>query len=448
MPMIARRTPETAGPGSTRAGRILAAACVLWACGSERGTARLEQAIIHGEPAPERTGIVYVAHPESDDACSGTVIAPTLVLTAQHCTFDSPTKGGGPLTETLFRVGFGPELDRLTYRYTAGLSWVRGPDDTDLETAHASGEDVAVLTLAEPVPAGTHVHPVDWDFEPGSGDAYELVGFGLASEESTSWGTRRSTTDEVTGYDPITGQLETTGNGACRGDSGGPMLFGPSTSVVAVIAETGVSNDASSCVLGLTRAASVANANVRVFLAEAFHNLPPCDARTEVCGNGQDEDCDGVPDDGCTTAGAGGRAQGQGRGGGSNEACAGARESVTAGCGGRYAGFQADRPAAGQGGSAGARAVLALSDSAALAEGGSAGSGCDDCAGAGATPRALSSQKRGRASGGCEVSPRSSGTSRRTLVLAVGLAVCRLVLTRGGRRRKTALCTPPDRARC
>jgi V8-like Glu-specific endopeptidase len=69
-------------------GCVLVSVGVVGACAQDRGTVRSRQAIIDGSPAPNRTGVVYLAHPESDEVCSGTVVAPTLVLTAQHCTFD------------------------------------------------------------------------------------------------------------------------------------------------------------------------------------------------------------------------------------------------------------------------------------------------------------------------------------------------------------------------
>lgn len=290
-------------------------------------TASSAQAIIDGTAAPEYTGVVYVTHPSSDEACSGTVIAPTLVVTSKHCAFLRSASRDQPLASTGFRVGFGPDLEQLEARYTIASTWVGAPDEVDVQASIEAGEDVAVLTLGEPVPSGTRIHAIGWDYKPAPSDSYELVGYGLTEADGSDWGTKRITSDPATGFDETTGRLEATGNGACRGDSGGPFLYGESEELVAVISEMGASSETTACDLGLTRGSSIVNERVRSLLSEAMAGLPPCSSRAEVCGNQQDENCDGIPDDGCSGGNAGAASTGGGGDGPSKRESAGSGDT-------------------------------------------------------------------------------------------------------------------------
>jgi hypothetical protein len=268
------------------------------------------QPIIDGTAAPELTGVVHVRHPLSDLLCSGVVIAPTLVITAKHCAFREIDPADEPLSADGFRIGFGPDTETLTLRGVEGLGWVGAPDEVDVQTAIDGGEDVAVLRLTETVPPGTHIHPVDLDYVPALEHTYELAGYGISSLDTWDSGTKRVTTDVFVGYDAPTGIIQIEGNGACNGDSGGPVLFGADASVVGVISQIGGTDAGDFCTIGTTFATTVRNDRVRSLLEAELAALPPCEEREEVCANGQDENCNDIVDEGCSAGGAGGGAAG------------------------------------------------------------------------------------------------------------------------------------------
>jgi hypothetical protein len=317
--------------------------CGVPAASYESGLSTRREAIIDGAPAPERTGVVHVAHPQSDLLCSGTIVAPTLMLTTKHCVLRSTSSGYQALTADGFQIGFGPDVEHLVIRAGSELRWIGSPDDLDVASAVANGVDVAAVVLGEPVPAGTHIHSVTLDYQPRSGDTYELVGYGLSSLATWDSGTKRSTRDTVSAFDPPTGIIESTGQGACNGDSGGPFLHGQEFSLIGVISEIG-NSDGGVCDLGKTYASSVANPTVRDFIAAELARLPPCSERAEVCGNGQDENCNGLVDEGCDSAdaGAGGVGGGAGAPAGDSGGAAGAAASdggsAASGQGGTLAG--------------------------------------------------------------------------------------------------------------
>ncbi len=264
--------------------------------------------IIDGTPAPELTGVVHVRHPLSDLLCSGVVIAPTLVVTAKHCAFRELDPTDAPLPPEGYRIGFGADVEALTLRQVERVAWVGAPDEPGVQRAIDAGEDLVVLVLSEPVPSGTHVHPVALDYVPALNHEYQLVGFGLSSLDTWDSGTKRVTTDAFAGYDAPTGLLQIEGRGACQGDSGGPVLFGDDGTVIGVVSQVGANGANEPCSLGVTFATTVRNTRVRDLLETELDALPPCAERDEICANGQDENCNDAVDEGCSSVGAGGAA--------------------------------------------------------------------------------------------------------------------------------------------
>jgi hypothetical protein len=234
----------------------LAAAAVSGGCGAATG---LEPAPARGPvlfEGPERVGAAAEAveggaSDASDDAvvgvvlsdggpgvvklCSGSLIAPNLVLTAQHCVAQTGKYVNWDTTT------FGPAADPGDIKVTPNHSmW--SPNATfwpgrELVLPPGApavcGRDLALIVLVDPMPS-ERAQPVTprLDDLVLEGEEYAAVGFGNTHDGAGDSGTRRRrdglAVECVGGGCGSAGGVdgrEWRGNqGACSGDSGGPAL--------------------------------------------------------------------------------------------------------------------------------------------------------------------------------------------------------------------------------
>jgi hypothetical protein len=235
-------------------------------------------ALVGGEPT-DLTGFVHITHARGDRTCTGTLIAPTLVLTAKHCIVHATSEGERALTPDGFRIGFGPSVGELELRSAETVTWVGAPEDVSIDGAVDAGEDLALIGLSDTAPRGEQIYDVDLSFFPVDGQEVRLAGYGLTDPIIGASGTRTLGRGTVEGFDPETGVVQIVGDSACYGDSGGPVLAAETARVLGVVNQVGNGGDGGRCDLGFSFAGTTANERVRRLIARECARVGGCGPR-------------------------------------------------------------------------------------------------------------------------------------------------------------------------
>nr|WP_291669632.1 trypsin-like serine protease [Bosea sp. (in: a-proteobacteria)] len=162
------------------------------------------------------------------ELCSGAVIAPEIVLTAAHCLAD----GGGISVVSLD--------SRFRARRQIVVAVLPHPSFVPGTTPRTQpGTDLALLRLGKPLPRD--IEPLALGGHLSQGETVTMAGYGLSAENNNRTARRLRETQLVNAGNYTTQNTvkvavdvdsrgETPGAGACRGDSGGPVLRGSARS--------------------------------------------------------------------------------------------------------------------------------------------------------------------------------------------------------------------------
>jgi hypothetical protein len=198
-------------------------------------TGQSSAAIRHGSADPGDEAVVAIVDTGGKTVCSGTLIAPHLVLTAAHCV---DSRLGGIQAGS---VVFGSSLADAASTIPIALT-VENPQ-FDVGTR---ANDVAVLVLpsaatAGPLPLGTSA--------PSVGATVRVVGWGLTGPDAGDTGQKRQGTSKVTAVRSTIFDVVPDPSQPCEGDSGGPALA-TTSGAMSVVGVT--SQGDSACELGAT----------------------------------------------------------------------------------------------------------------------------------------------------------------------------------------------------
>lgn len=240
-----------------------------------------ESAIYHGERARGQEGTVRVGRWTEGfnyGSCSGTVIAPRVVVTARHC-----VDGANPL-DIVVQTGREGELGQF------GVAEVRTTDGELLDD-----NDVGLLLMQDRI----DVPGVPWAraWEPLVDAPLTLVGYGLTDDSFI--GMKYVGETAVAESWPRYLRAHGTQN-SCYGDSGGTALDAGGTLVGIITHHFRGPDPEDSCEgadTGLNRVDAWA-----AMIEQAVADATVCEAE-EICGDAIDDDCDGSLDGGCTRLG-------------------------------------------------------------------------------------------------------------------------------------------------
>jgi len=182
--------------------RTVAVAIVLLPAG-----ARAQAPITNGADAPDDVAVVGLTYGD-ELRCSGTLVAPLVVLTAAHCVAAVRPTG------VIF-------VDRSGGRTEVLIGRTEHHPAFELDTLAA---DIGAAVLAAPAPAGVEPVALSPDLSAAEGDELRLVGFGRSGALVRDEGARRQGRAAVDAVDALTLRYSPSPSQACIGDSGGPAF--------------------------------------------------------------------------------------------------------------------------------------------------------------------------------------------------------------------------------
>lgn len=187
--------------------------------------------------------------------CTGTLLAPNLVLTARHCVADTDESAaceadGTPLFGGEVRSNFKAETfyiftgkDRP--EYGPGLKPAgQGAKIVDDGGKNLCNHDIALIVLKEPI-TDMPIAPIRLDAEVEKGEVLTAVGWGVTEKSpmpdvrQQRTGVKIDTVGPKDGMPAVPSNEFEVGEAICSGDSGGPALAAETNAVIGVVSRGG-----------------------------------------------------------------------------------------------------------------------------------------------------------------------------------------------------------------
>lgn len=167
----------------------------------------------NNSPAFDKNAIVAVKVKGAKDFCSGVVVAPNQVLTATHCVYNLRNKEYFPAIS--IQIGFGENLFDENFQWVDVQSIEHNSADKIETVRDFIGNDITRLTTSLSLPAKPL--KIASVLQPAS----SLYAWGFGEDQWGYYGLKKSRLLEEKS---IEAHAITFSTGACRGDSGGPVL--------------------------------------------------------------------------------------------------------------------------------------------------------------------------------------------------------------------------------
>jgi hypothetical protein len=223
--------------------RTLVLTALLFAAGCGAPPERTGEAVsgIQGGSLDARdTGVVGVAllgdNGDIRHTCSGTLIAPNLVLTAQHCVADTPHLVD--CARSVFKPAAAADRVIVTTgssMWASSAVWLTASDViTPPGGPRVCGHDVALVVLSSPIGADlVSVLAPRLDVSPEQREEYAAIGYGATHGGGDDAGQRRRRdalhvvcVGSACGSTQVDEDEWRGDHGVCSGDSGGPAIDG------------------------------------------------------------------------------------------------------------------------------------------------------------------------------------------------------------------------------